>query len=131
LGYQAKTSVTKRVDLSGDYYALIHMLRSDDEDALQAVLLGGAKNRGKVRARDDGTTDTEFDVEQDMAAYQRQMIVRAVSEWNLDDDVGQILPVNEQSVRLLTAADRNTLVREIKALSETLSKKNGSTTAGG
>jgi hypothetical protein len=130
MGYATRTSVTKRVDLSDGYYALIHMLRSDDEDALQAVLLGGAKNKGKVLASENGVTTTEFAVEQDMAAYQRQMIVRGVTEWNLDDESGDTLPITEQSVRLLTAVDRNLLVTEIKALAATLSQKNGASTAG-
>lgn len=134
MGYASKVrAITERVELSNGYSANIGLLSKQDNDACRAALLGGSKTTGKYEAEDNKPGRTTVDQSLDDAAYVRALLARGIKSWDLDDDNGQILPVNEQTVEILSGPDSDALVKAIKALNGGISKddKSPADAAGG
>jgi hypothetical protein len=124
VSYKSKTAVSEVVALPSGYSATIHALRKADNDALQTILLGSAKQRGTTTIAGNSQS-TVIDQETDSAAYTTAVILKGVSTdergqplWDLDEEDGSISPLTAATVAALTSADANTLVKAITALSE-------------
>jgi hypothetical protein len=130
MGYKAKTEATRRVDLSEGYYAMVRTLRKVDEDACQAALRGSAKIT-RTFTMVDGVANNESTQEFDNAAWTRELLVRGITSWTLDDDNDQPLPITYQTVDALTATDSSLLVVAIQGAGRALvaPEKNASSPA--
>lgn len=114
-GYEAATSLTDTVHLSGDYRAQVRALRADEEDAVQAAYLGSRKQRAAVQTN-QGATSTSVDLEMDNGALIRETLLRGIASWTLDDVDGTIWPVDAAHLGKLTGGDRNKLFVAITTL---------------
>lgn len=115
MGYADKQfRETQRVELSEDYYARIRRLNREQlrraEDALsdgdQRVTAGAEETRMRL----------------DTAAYRDAMVRQSIIEWNLDDDEGQVWPIDTAHVNQLASADFETIWQAVNELNRGRSK---------
>lgn len=98
MGYKQKAFAGEKVDLADGYWVRVRPLSGD-----QSITLGET-------VKTDGTTGTRESV-----VY---LLTNAIAEWNLDDDDGQPLPIDETSVGDLTAQDQMAIVNVAKRLNQ-------------
>jgi hypothetical protein len=90
MGFLSAYDGVKRVDLGRGYWVdlVLHISQGSKEAAERAA--------SKVKVS-RGMTD----VEPDVVAFRQLMILGHIKEWNLDDDNGQVWPINITSVKRL------------------------------
>jgi len=86
---------------------------------LQVALLGSSKSHRQYVV-EDGISKLVSDQTIDNSAYTRELLVRGIVSWTLDDDNGSPLAVTPETVELLTGTDSTRLAVAIKALSARL-----------
>lgn len=79
---------TQRVELSDGYHATVRTSVTMDE----------GRELAKLRREASGDADAE-------AANASRFMALILTEWDLDDDDGQLLPINETNVGKLLAVD--------------------------
>jgi len=105
VSYRSKVLKSQKVNLSEDYWAEIRPLTGGEWEACQETLLGGPITgylNGQVSADKYTFNQREFT---------RSFLALAITRWNIDDDAGNVLPIDAASIDTLSASDRLTLVR--------------------
>lgn len=51
------------------------------------------------------------------------LLARLITAWNLDDEHGQVLPINVETVKLLSDTDADEIIRRIQALNPRRSRE--------
>lgn len=130
MSYRKASALTSVVELSttnektGKPYSVqVRALRGDEEDAVQAIFLGGGKT--KAQATTVGTeTSSVANLEFDNAALLRETCLKGIVSWDLDGDPGDdvdtsgILKVTIANLACLTGGDRNKIFTAINDLTE-------------
>ncbi len=128
MGYFGSTGViaaTEVVNISGGYTVTIGLLSSKEDAECNAILNGGRKPVTKVTAQGIGKEtmqhqETELTV--DYAAYQDARLLRGIKAWDLDDEAGQIVPVDLAHIQMMPGRDRNTVFVALEKLNNPLSE---------
>jgi hypothetical protein len=68
---------------------------------LKKYITQGAQESAEAALAKVVIKDGETQPAPDVAKYRKLMVLAAIDDWNLDDDNGQILPINLQSVQKL------------------------------
>lgn len=120
--------LSTRKDDGTPYSAYIGLLGKEDEDYVRAALLGGRKTKGQYVQEDGGKGKTTLDQVMDDSSYTDALLARGIKSWDLDGEDGKVLPISEQTVRILSGPDSKKLIKAIKDLNEPASKadKSGS-----
>jgi hypothetical protein len=109
MGYRSKIFGVRKVDLEDGYWVEVAPLTKAEDDECRRVLLGGDL---EGQPGDVTTLRARFHQRE----YTDQLLLFAIKRWNLDDDGGELLPIDCEHVQGL--ADRHsarilTIVRGI------------------
>lgn len=89
------------------YTGTIRVLVGPDNDEskywvdLKKYITQGAQEAAESALTKLRIVDGQTVADPDVAKYRKLMVLAAVDDWNLDDDNGQILPINPHSVQRL------------------------------
>lgn len=111
MGYLEATGITKTIQLSQGYSAVVKALRGDDEDAVQAALMGSRKTKASFQGE-----ATNINLEMDNAAQIQETLLRGIESWTIDDASGVVVKVDVPHLAWLTGGDRNLLYVAINNL---------------
>lgn len=76
-------------------------------------LTQGAQEKAEAALLKTTSVNGELVSNPDIAAYRKQLVAAAIDDWNLDDENGQIWPINLQSVGRLPISVFNTIFNAI------------------
>lgn len=102
MGYKSKAFAGERVALSADYWAQVKPMTGDEALAM-----------AEAATSDEGKSLSN-------RASLVLLLTTAVAAWNLDDDDGNLLQINEATVGELSAADQMRLVQASRRLNNPL-----------
>ena len=123
-GENGVVAATKVVPLTDQHSVTIGLISGEQEDALDAILQGGApKTRLVQRPGQDPkaapTLEQVTEMSLDMRQYREAYLLAAIRSWTLTEG-GQVAPVDLAHVRKLPEKYRNQLFVEAKAFNKPL-----------
>jgi hypothetical protein len=109
MGYLSAHSKTTKVVLEnpdGDYWVeLKNCLNSGDKEEAESALTSG-----------DFTPGEEVKMRMDIARYRQHMVLASIVKWNLDDEAGNVWPIDLDHVRLIPGPDFDHLWESVDQL---------------
>ncbi len=115
MGYRATVFGVRKVELGQGYWAEVAPLTKAEDDECRRVLLGGELegplNAEALRARFH------------QREYTDQVLLYAIKRWNVDDETGNVLPIELESIRGLAEAHSNALLGVVRGLTNPLADR--------
>lgn len=110
MGYKSVYIARKKVELDERYWVVLQPLVQGQEDEAQVALFGQA-------VFETGLTDmNDIRAKLNHKDYAHKQLELGIVDWNLDDDDGKVLPINEENIRGLTPAHHQKLLMELRGV---------------
>jgi len=113
-GRDGVVSATEVIEISGGYHVTIGLLSGKQAAECEAILQTGQKQKSKVVSHiraGSSQQDSEQTMELtlDYQTYRDARLLRGIKAWDLDDDDGQVVPIDMAHIQLMPEKDRNTV----------------------
>ncbi|SRR6185437_11979456 len=110
MGYKSKIFAPKYVPLDDDYWVKVRPLTGEQESDASAAML--EKSNLSVEEIQQVSDPRKLNI----SAYNVAQMARAIFEWNVDDEDGVILEINEENVSGLSAAHQSKILQVVRGL---------------
>lgn len=110
MGYRTKIFKSVKIDLDEGYWVKIKPLTKDEEDDCVVTLLETSFEGLKLNDLSDAKA------RMNNKGYSTKQLVAGIVEWNLDDDDGKILPINEETVSELSGIHSSKIIQILRGV---------------